>query len=561
MADSSGQTVAGRELLETKLYMPKWRPGLVSRPRLIERLDQGLERKLTLVSAPPGFGKSTLLAEWLDSAAAKGRLAAWVSLDQGDNDPSLFWAYFIAAAQTVRSGIGEGARSLLHSTHAPSIEQVLTTLINEINMIEEDFVLILDDYHLITDDSVHEGIGFLLEHLPPRMNLVVTSRTDPPLPLSHLRGRGELTELRDSDLSFTLDETSAFLSQSMGIELTSGDVEALETRTEGWVAGLQLAALSMQGREDTPGFIEAFAGDDRYIVDYLAEEVLLRQPERVRDFLTQTCILDLLSGALCDAVTGHEDGAEMLAELEQSNLFIIPLDDKRQWYRYHHLFQDFLKSSSVGPTAEDARELHLRAASWFENNGMVPEAIEHAQTGGDHETVARLLVANFEDFLSLGQFASIASWAASLPEEMVQLRPRLALVHAAGAMGSEDNNQNARKLASWAEEAISGIENSGGFDPKSDVNGTVVGSAGLDVLKGEFLALQLRLTSRKLSPNEVADKASQALELLPPSHRMRGAIHLIDSGIQTARSDIKSSLPALEKSIAEARRTRNSCRS
>ncbi len=557
MGDSPGQTVAASPLLDTKLYVPEWRPGLVSRPRLIERLDKGTERKLTLVSAPPGFGKSTLLAEWVSSTSATQRPTAWLSLDQADNDPGLFWAYFIAALQTVRPDVGESSISSLHSPQPPPVESVLTTLINEINAIQGDFALILDDYHFIDAEPLHNAVTFLVDHLPPQMNLVIASRADPPLPLSRLRGRGELTELRASDLSFTPDEASAFLSQSMGIALTSRDVAALESRTEGWAAGLQLAALSMQGREDVSGFITAFTGDDRYIVDYLVEEVLQRQPERVRSFLLHTSILDRLNGPLCDAVTGQEDGKGMLEALERGNLFVVPLDDKRQWYRYHHLFADVLRAHLIEEQPGEAPALQRRAAAWFEETGMPAEAIEQARAAGDHESVARLLAANFEEFERIGQYASISSWSASLPEEMVRKRPRLALIHAASAVASDDNLQAARRLTSWAEEAIGAIESGGEFDPKDDVNGSVVGSEGLETLRGEVLALKLFHSSRDLPPEEVATICRQALELLPADHRARGTIRMVSAGLQMASGDMKSALPGLEKVVAEARRARD----
>ena len=454
MVDSAGLTVATSPLLETKLYIPKWRPSLVSRPRLIERLDQGIERKLTLVSAPPGFGKTTVLTEWLAAAPSGGRPAAWVSVDQSDNDPALFWAYLITAVQTVQSGVGESALSLLHSPQPPPIESVLTTLINEINAIQDDFALILDDYHVIDAQPVHGSIAFLLDHLPPQMHLIISGRADPPLPLSRLRGRGELTELRASDLRFTSDEAAAFLNEVMDLDLVADDVAALEARTEGWIAGLQLAALSMRGREDVPGFISAFAGDDRYIVDYLVEEVLQRQPERVRSFLLQTSILDRLSGPLCDAVTDQEGSKGMLEALERANLFVVPLDNMRQWYRYHHLFADVLRAHSMEEQPDRVPTLHRRAAAWFEENGVAAGAIEQARAAGDHETVARLLAANYEEFERIGQHASISSWSASLPEEMVRNRPRLALIHAAAALASHDNLQATRRLTSWAEDAI-----------------------------------------------------------------------------------------------------------
>ena len=336
--------VAASPLLETKLYRPKWRPGLVSRPRLIERLDQGAERKLTLVSAPAGFGKTTLLAEWLAASKAGGRPAAWVSLDQSDNDPALFWAYFITALQTVESGIGDSELSLLRSPQPPPIEALLGTLLNEISGISHDFVLVLDDYHVIDAQSVHEGTTFLLDHLPQQMHLLIACRADPPLPLSRLRGRGDMAEVRASELRFTSTEGATFLKEVMGLNLSAQDVAALDARTEGWVAGIQLAALSMQGRDDVAAFITAFTGNDRYIVDYLVEEVLQRQPERVQSFLLQTSILDQVSGPLYDAVTGRKDGKSVLQALERGNLFLVPLDDKRQWYRYHHLFADVLRA-------------------------------------------------------------------------------------------------------------------------------------------------------------------------------------------------------------------------
>ena len=334
-------------------------------------------------------------------------------------------------------------------------------------------------------------------------------------------------------------------------------METLEARTEGWIAGLQLAGLSMQGREDVPGFIKAFAGDDRYIVDYLVEEVLQRQPEGVRSFLLQTSILDRLSGPLCDAVTGREDGKGVLEALERGNLFVVPLDDKRHWYRYHHLFADVLRAHPIEEQLDRVPTLHRRAAAWFEERGMAAEAIEQARAAGDHETVARLLSANFEEFQRIGHYTSISSWSASLPEEMVQKRPRLALIHAAGALASEDNLQAARKLTSWAEDAISVIEDGGGFDPSDDVDGTVVGSDGLEALKGEVLALKLFHSARKLPPEEVAEIAGRALELLPPNHRVRGMLHMVSAGLQMVLGDMKSALPDLERSVDEARRAQN----
>ena len=430
MVDSAGHAVAASPLLETKLYVPKWRTGLVSRPRLIKRLDQGAGRKLTLVSAPPGFGKTTLLAEWLAATPASARSAGWVSLDQGDNDPALFWAYFITALQKVQAEVGERVLSLMHSPQPPPIESILTTLINEINAIEDDFALILDDFHVIDAQPIHQALAFLLDHLPARMHLVIASRSDPPLPLARLRGRGELTELRAADLRFTPVEAAVFLNDAMGLDLSAADVAVLETRTEGWIAGLQLAALSMRGREDVPGFIGAFAGDDRYIVDYLVEEVLQRQPERVRNFLLQTSILDRLSGPLSDAVTGQEDGKGMLEALERGNLFVVPLDDKRHWYRYHHLFADVLHAHSMEEQPDRLPTLHARASEWYEQNSLPADAVRHALAAEDFERAASLIELAARAMLGSSQEPTLLGWLKALPDELFRARPVLSVYYA-----------------------------------------------------------------------------------------------------------------------------------
>jgi LuxR family maltose regulon positive regulatory protein len=417
-------------LLATKLYIPRWRPGFVARPRLIERLDRGTERKLTLVAAPAGFGKTTLLAEWLAATPARERAAAWVSLDHSDNDPTLFWVYVIAALQTTRPGVGANARSLLHAPQPPPIEAVVTTLINDITAVEDDVVLILDDLHVIDAPLVHDGIAFLLDHLPLRMHLVIASRSDPPLPLARLRGRGESTELRAADLRFTPDEAAAFLTEVMGLDLAADDVTALETRTEGWIAALQMAALSMHGRADVSGFIRAFAGDDRYIVDYLVEEVLRRQPERVRNFLLETSMLDRLSGPLCDAVTGQRDGTETLGILERANLFVVALDDKRHWYRYHHLFADVLRMHLMTERPDQVAVGHRRASAWYEDNGLRSDAIRHAFVGGDFACAADLVELAALPMLGSSQGATLHGWLKALPDEVVRIRPVLSVYYA-----------------------------------------------------------------------------------------------------------------------------------
>ena len=381
-------------LLETKFYVPRPRRGLVPRPRLSERLDRGTASKLTLVSAPAGFGKTTLLTEWLaagPAAPANERLAAWLSLDRADNDPASFWTYVIAALRTVAPGVGESALALLQAPQPPPIETVLTALLNDLGAIAADIVLVLDDYHVIDAREVQDGMAFLLDHLPPGLHVVIASRADPALPLARLRARGELAEIRAAELRFTPDEAAAYLNEMMGLQLTARDVAALEGRTEGWIAALQLAALSMQGRDDVAGFIAGFAGDDRYVVDYLAEEVLQRQPERVQAFLLQTSILGRLSGPLCDAVTGQGGGKATLEALDRGNLFLVPLDDRRRWYRYHHLFADVLQARLLDEQPGQVPDLHRRASAWYEQNGEPSVAIGHALAAGDFERAADLV--------------------------------------------------------------------------------------------------------------------------------------------------------------------------
>jgi len=429
-------------LLETKLHVPRWRRSLVARPRLSERLSRGAESALTLVSAPAGFGKTTLLAEWLAVAAADGRSVAWLSLDQCDNDPASFWTYLVAA---LNAGVpGEGAGAPLQPPQPPN-EAGLVALLNDLDAISNDVVLVLDDYHVIDARDVQDGMVFLLEHLPPQIHLVIASRTDPPLPLARLRGRGELAEIRAADLRFTPGEATAYLNEVMGLVLTAADVAALEGRTEGWIAALQLAALSMQGREDVTAFIDGFAGDDRYIVDFLAEEVLQRQPEHVQHFLLQTSILDRLSGPLCDAVTGQDGGKAKLAALERGNLFLVPLDDRRQWYRYHQLFADVLHARLRDEQPGDVPDLHRRASGWHEQNGEPSEAIRHALAAGDFGRAADLIELAIPAMLRSRQEAAVLGWLERLPGEVVRVRPVLS-VGFAGALlaGGEFEGVEAR---------------------------------------------------------------------------------------------------------------------
>jgi LuxR family maltose regulon positive regulatory protein len=410
-------------LLTTKLYIPPPRSNLVPRPRLIERLDAGLDRKLTLISAPAGFGKTTLLSNWVRRL---DHPVAWVSLDKGDNDLTSFLVYFVAALQTIETGISE---TVLHAPQPPPIESVLTELINEVASIEQNFILVLDDYHVIEAQAVHNALTFLLDHLPPKMHLVITSRSDPLLQIPRLRAQGQITELRAENLRFTTQEATSFLNQVMGLALSEDDVLSLETRTEGWITGLHLAALSLQEKEDAAGFISAFTGDDRYIVDYLVDEVLAQRPKGTQDFLLQTSILDRMAGPLCDAVTGQEGGQDLLERLDQANLFIVPLDNRRRWYRYHRLFADLLRQRlAEGTNSQEINILHQRASQWYEENDFLIEAVEHALAAEDFDNVIRLIDLGAGELLMRSQQSLLLKWQDQLPRELVASHPRFCMI-------------------------------------------------------------------------------------------------------------------------------------
>ncbi|MBN1122659.1 MAG: tetratricopeptide repeat protein [Anaerolineae bacterium] len=421
------------ELLTTKLYIPPVRTGLVPRPRLIERLNEGLRRRLTLVSAPTGFGKTTLLSEWVSQLDVP---VGWVSLDEGDNDPARILGYLTAALQMIIPGAGETALRILQSPQPSSAEIVLTSLINDITASTQNaagpdsFILALDDYHVITDQIIHDALGFLIDHLPPNMHLVIATRSDPPLPLPRLRGRGDLTELRIPDLRFTPGEAAEFLNQTMGLALSVDEVAALDSRIEGWVAGLRMAAVSMQGIDDAAGFIRAFTGSNRYIMDYLVEEVLKRQPPDIMQFLIQTSVLERLTAPLCDAITGRDDSQPVLEQIERDNLFIIPLDSKRRWFRYHHLFATLLRQRLDDTSPDEAVDLHRRACDWYEKNDHFVDAIHHALVIEDFGRAADLAEKAAEIVLMRSEIRTLLKWIDDIPNDVVQARPLLCLYHA-----------------------------------------------------------------------------------------------------------------------------------
>lgn len=453
-------------ILATKLYIPPPRPKVVLRSHLIERLNAGLRQnqgfghKLTLISAPAGFGKTTLVSEWIADCQ---RPIAWLSLDEGDNDPARLLTYLVVALQTMMRqqspaiNIGESVLAALQSPQPPATESVLTTLLNEITTLPNNFILVLDDYHVVDAKPVDAALAFLIQHLPPQMHLVIATREDPNLPLARLRVQGQLTELRATDLRFTTAEAAAFLNEVMGLALSTEDIAALETRTEGWIAGLQLASLalqgflaeqgklSIQGHKDATSFIKSFTGSHHFVLDYLVEEVLQQQPETVQTFLLRTSILDRLCGSLCDAVLQKDDsdsdpsapGEETLAYLEHVNLFLIPLDNERRWYRYHHLFAELLRqrlgqsmASSTSDEEEGVAALHRRASIWYENNNLEIEAFRHAAAANDIERAERLIAGGGMPLHFRGAVAPVLTWLASLPTAVLDARPSLWVTYA-----------------------------------------------------------------------------------------------------------------------------------
>ncbi|HET8579765.1 MAG TPA: AAA family ATPase, partial [Nitrospiraceae bacterium] len=457
-------------ILATKLYIPPPRPKVVLRPHLVQQLNEGLHRTsgVTLISAPAGFGKTTVVSSWINElrltvydlrldAAQESQIenlkskiqnrVAWLSLDEGDNDPTRFLAYLVSALQRLETYLGAGVLEILQASQPqpPPMEAILTSLLNDLTAVSDNFILVLDDYHVIDSKPVERALSFLLEHLPPQMHLVIATREDPSLPLARSRAQGQLTELRACDLRFTQPEAAQFLNEVMGLNLSAEDIAALETRTEGWIAGLQLAALSMQGHKDTASFIQSFTGSHHFVMDYLVEEVLGRQSKHVQTFLLYTSILDRMCGPLCDAVllddSGSTSGQETLENLERANLFLIPLDDERRWYRYHHLFADLLRQrlrQSSASSKEDAEsrvnKLHKRASIWYEDNGLEVEAFRHAVAANDVDRAAYLVEGKGLPLIFRGVVSPVLNWLESLPTIALDHRPGLWVIYASALL-------------------------------------------------------------------------------------------------------------------------------
>ena len=541
-------------ILATKLYLPRLRPNVVSRPRLLERLNEGLHRKLTLIAAPAGFGKTTLVSQWL---ADCGRPTAWLSLDEGDSDPTRFLTYLVAALRTIAANIGEGVLDILQSSQLPPLEAILVVLLNEISTLPGQFVLVLDDYHVIDTKAVDQILTSLIEHQPPQMHLVIATREDPQFPLARLRARSHLTELRAADLRFTASEASAFLSQVMGLSLSAKDIAALEDHTEGWIAGLQLAALSMQDRQDVPAFIQAFAGDHRYIMDYLIEEVLQCQPEAVRNFLLQTSILDRLNGSLCDAITGQNEGNERLEALEHGNFFVVPLDDKRHWYRYHHLFAEVLSANLLAEQPTQVATLHQRASKWYEQHSSTTEAIRHSLAAADFARAADLVELAWTGMRQSRQVAetTVLGWLKALPNELLRSRPVLSVAYAhvllaiGERVGVEEQLRDAER---W-------------LDTKADMRGRAAGASATMVIVDEEEFRRLPGTIALARAGLALDRgdvpgtvtyAQQALDLAPEDDYLTrggamgflGLVAWANGDLEAAHLSFADGMASLQKS-------------
>jgi len=492
-------------ILATKLYAPQMRLNIVQRARLIARLNES--RTLILISAPAGFGKTTLVGEWIATLTGSGVRVAWLSLDENDSDLVRFLLYFVSAMQTIAPKCGESVVSMLRASQTQPTDVVLTMLLNELAAIPDRFILILDDYHTLDCKPIDEALPFLIDHLPPQMQLVITTREDPQLPLARLRARGQLIELRAADLRFTPDEVAEFLNHAMGLNLSAEDIAALETRTEGWIAGLQLAAISMQGQKDVTHFIQSFTGSHHFVLDYLIEEVLQQQSKNIQSFLLRTSILDRLCSPLCEAVVLDPavSGQETLESLERANLFIIPLDNERRWYRYHHLFADLLQQR-LQQSAFDVTALHTRASQWYEDHGLEIEAFQHAAAAKDVERAERIIEGKGQ-YLPFRGVAAMLGWLESLPTPVLDARPELWVRSALSSLFAGQTTGVEEKLQA-AEDALQGV---GANDETRNLIGQIASARAILALTQyqiETILAQSRRALEYLHPGNLSSRAT-----------------------------------------------------
>ncbi|UKA64680.1 LuxR C-terminal-related transcriptional regulator [Arthrobacter sp. FW306-04-A] len=511
-------------------------------------MRRSAESRLTLLSAPAGFGKTTLLAGWLGEAQGEVRCVAWLSLDSADSDPASFWTYFVTAVQTAVPGVGSAALKLIASS--PSrIDLVLNTVLNELAAVQHGVWIVLDDYHSVESQDVRDGMVFLLDHLPPQAHVVISTRADPDFPLPRWRVRGELVEIRAADLRFTSEEAGSYFNGAAGLALEAAEVAALEQRTEGWIAALQLAALSLEGRDDVAGFVARFAGDDRYVVDYLVEEVLQHQLERVRGFLLQSSILDRLTGPLCDAVTGGDDGSRMLLDLERANLFMVPLDDRREWYRYHHLFAEVLRARLLSEQPEQIPLLHQRASGWHERQGMMGEAVRHALAALDFDAAVRLMELALPAIRRNRQDAMLFAWLKALPDDAVRRSPALSVFSGFMHMVSGDLDAVEPRLGD-AERALAEVPD-GSASPWADTNE-------LRTLPATIAVYRASLAQARGDVDGTVEHAQHALDIAGPNdHLSRGSAAGFLGLAAWSKGDVTTALQTFTQAVASLRASGN----
>lgn len=524
-------------IISTKLSIPKIGPGTVSRPALLDKLSIGIGKKLTLISAPTGYGKSTLMSDWL-GGPGKERSVSWLSLEEGENDPNQFLLYLIAGLQAAHGAIGQDARAIIQGSQDAPWQSLLSLLINELNEIQGEFILILDDYHVIEQQTIHEMLIFLVDHLPEKMHLVILTRIDPPLPLPRLRAHGHLVEIRVRDLLFNKDDAFEFLNTMMKLNLSSEEIQILLDRTEGWVAGLQLAALSIKGREDRTEMIAAFGSRSDYIIDYLIEEVLNQQEEKIQDFLLQTAILKRLNGPLCDALMGQADGNQLLEKLEKENLFITPIGNDSQWYRYHRLFADVMTNRLKRLYPEKIPELHRRASEWFRQNHLIAEAIEHAVAAGDYQLAADLVENHALSLLREGEISTIVSWVERLTDESIRDRPRLT-IYCVWAQMLAGKDLDIEDYLTVAEKRA---HNLGEYDR----------------VRGDFSAIRAYYASLNGDFELAIGLANEALNWLTANNlTVRSVMHFVLGGIHYARQEFENAISSMEEASRLGQRSGN----
>jgi len=516
-------------ILQTKLYIPMPARERVARERLLECLDTGIHlgHRLILVSAPAGFGKTTVVSDWIRQRDIQ---AAWLSLDENENDPIRFLIYFITALQQIDVTLGEDVISILDSSQPPPVETALTALLNQITGLPGQIVLVLDDYHLIENRAIQNGVAFFVENLPHQVHLLIVSRADPPLPLARFRARGQMTELRVANLRFTEEEISSFFKQVLGFDISLDHLRSLGTRTEGWIAGLQMAALSMRSKPNIDEFVREFSGSHRFILDYLTEEVIQDQPANLQQFILKTSILERLCGSLCDAVTGQEESQETLEKIEITNLFLTPLDDARVWYRYHRLFADVMANRLQRIFPDQVHKLHLLAAQWFRENNLFSEAIDHALAGNDYLLAAEIVENQSMNLLKVGSLVTLLGWLNKFSPEVIAKRPRLGIVLA------------------WVYLLMGKLEDIEGYLATAENNlPNLTNLKNLDELRGQIAAVRAYLAARQGSMGDAIAQAQLALEWLPEDDlSVRCVVVFVLGGIHYMRQDIPSALAAMK---------------